>query len=256
VAGQAAFTVFSIVLFNIVAPQGWRIGVTRAEDVALGCLASLVAGFLFWPRGAGAALALAYADAYRSASDLLSRAVGRLTSGTAPPPDTEAAASAGRRLEDALRQYLAEQGTKRVPLDSVSTLATGAARLRFAAAAVLRLDGTGAQLPDPALDPVTGVLERRTEQVTQWYQRLAAALDRPSGELPPPGAAPNDERLLEVVLPTIGGCGDTDRAARAERLLWTGQYVGDVDRLRDALVAPAAEVAAAGARRLWSLPTR
>lgn len=256
VAGQAAFTVFSIVLFNIVAPQGWRIGVTRAEDVALGCLASLVAGFLFWPRGAGAALALAYADAYRSASDLLSRAVVRLTSGTAPPPDAEAAASAGRRLEDALRQYLAEQGTKRVPLDSVSTLATGAARLRFAAAAVLRLDGTGAQLPDPALDPVTGVLERRTEQVTQWYQRLAAALDRPSGELPPPGAAPNDERLLEVVLPTIGGCGDTDRAARAERLLWTGQYVGDVDRLRDALVAPAAEVAAAGARRLWSLPTR
>ncbi|MDT4936434.1 MAG: hypothetical protein QOG80_105, partial [Pseudonocardiales bacterium] len=32
VAGQAAFTVFSIVLFNIVAPRGWHIGVTRAED--------------------------------------------------------------------------------------------------------------------------------------------------------------------------------------------------------------------------------
>ena len=43
-AGQAAFTVVVIVLFNIIAPAGWRIGVLRVEDVALGCAASLVAG--------------------------------------------------------------------------------------------------------------------------------------------------------------------------------------------------------------------
>ena len=36
-AGQAAFTVVVIILFNIIAPAGWRIGVLRIEDVALGC---------------------------------------------------------------------------------------------------------------------------------------------------------------------------------------------------------------------------
>jgi uncharacterized membrane protein YccC len=257
VAGQAAFTVFSIVLFNIVAPQGWRIGVTRAEDVGLGCLASLVAGFLFWPRGAGSALALAYADAYRSAAELLGGAVNRLTSATTLRPDPAAAAAAGRRLDDAMRQYLAEQGTKRVPLESVSTLASGATRLRFASVAVLGLDGAAAPPGrDPALDGVTGVLERRTEIVRQWYDGLAAALDRPQTRLPEPDKPPTQERFLDAVLPTIGGCGDAVRAARVERLLWTGQYVGDVDRLRMTLVAPAGEVAAARARRVWPLSRR
>ena len=41
VVGQAAFTVTVIILFNIIAPKGWRIGVLRIEDIALGCLASV-----------------------------------------------------------------------------------------------------------------------------------------------------------------------------------------------------------------------
>ncbi len=52
-AGQAAFTVLLAVLFNIVQPTGWRVGLVRVEDVAIGCAVSLVAGFLLWPRGAG-----------------------------------------------------------------------------------------------------------------------------------------------------------------------------------------------------------
>ncbi|WP_235022708.1 FUSC family protein [Amycolatopsis alkalitolerans] len=35
-AGQAAFTVVISLLFNILAPAGWQIGVVRIEDVALG----------------------------------------------------------------------------------------------------------------------------------------------------------------------------------------------------------------------------
>ena len=55
-AGQAAFTVVVIILFNIIQPIGWRVGLTRIEDVAIGCGVSIVVGFLFWPRGATAAL--------------------------------------------------------------------------------------------------------------------------------------------------------------------------------------------------------
>ena len=63
-AGQAAFTVTLLILFNILQPAGWRIGLVRIEDVALGSAVSLVVGLLFWPRGAGAALRTALAEAY------------------------------------------------------------------------------------------------------------------------------------------------------------------------------------------------
>ena len=146
VAGQAAFTVFTIILFNIIAPAGWRIGVFRVEDVALGCLASLVAGFLFWPRGAGAALGAAYADAYRASADYLRQSIQRLTGAPASSPDVAPIASAaGTRLDDALRQYLADKGAKQVPLESVAALANGATRLRLAGMAIssLRRQSTG-----------------------------------------------------------------------------------------------------------------
>ena len=129
VAGQAAFTVFTIILFNIIAPAGWQIGVVRVEDVALGCASSLVAGFLFWPRGAAAALGTAYAEAYSTAARFLRQSIAALDDRTTTPDAVgDIATAAGARLDDALRQYLAEQGTKRVPLDSVATLAGGATR--------------------------------------------------------------------------------------------------------------------------------
>ena len=54
-AGQAAFTLTLLILFNLLAPAGWKIGLVRVEDIAIGCAVSLVVGVLFWPRGAAAA---------------------------------------------------------------------------------------------------------------------------------------------------------------------------------------------------------
>ena len=64
-AGQAGFTVVVVVLFNIIQPTGWKVGLTRIEDVAIGCAVSLVVGFLFWPRGATAALGRALGERVR-----------------------------------------------------------------------------------------------------------------------------------------------------------------------------------------------
>ena len=50
--GQAAFTLTVVILFSILQPTGWRVGLVRIEDVALGVGVSLVVGVLFWPRGA------------------------------------------------------------------------------------------------------------------------------------------------------------------------------------------------------------
>ena len=87
-AGQAGFTLVVIILFNIIDPVGWKVGLTRIEDVALGCAVSIVVGLLFWPRGATAALGRALSQAFVTSSGYLSDAVERLTT-TTHPVDTE-----------------------------------------------------------------------------------------------------------------------------------------------------------------------
>lgn len=76
--GQAAFTVLLVVLFNLLVPVGWKVGVVRVGDVAIGCAVSLFVGSLFWPRGAAAIVADDLADAFRSGASYLRRRL-RLT---------------------------------------------------------------------------------------------------------------------------------------------------------------------------------
>ena len=83
-AGQAAFTVVVVILFNIIVPSGWKVGLTRIEDVAIGCAVSIVVGLLFWPRGATAALGRALSDAFVASSGYLADAVDRLTATEGP----------------------------------------------------------------------------------------------------------------------------------------------------------------------------
>jgi uncharacterized membrane protein YccC len=253
VVGQAAFTVFTIILFNIIAPSGWRIGVFRVEDVALGCLASLVAGFLFWPRGAGAALGAAYADAYRASSEYLRQSIRQLT-GQSPPTGSDAApiaSAAGSRLDDALRQYLADTGAKHVPLESVAALANGATRLRLAGMAIANLqrEAPDGRVGADQLDAPVAVLTRRTDEVASWYTALADEFAGADGALPT--VTSSDDSFLDVVLPAVNSCGDADRAARAEQLLWSGQYLGDVNKQRAELLEPAAQVREAQTRPWW-----
>ena len=50
-AGQAGFTLVVVILFNIIDPLGWKVGLTRIEDVAIGCAVSIVVGLLFLASG-------------------------------------------------------------------------------------------------------------------------------------------------------------------------------------------------------------
>ena len=43
-AGQAAFTMTLLILFNLLAPAGWQVGLVRVEDVAIGGAVSLASG--------------------------------------------------------------------------------------------------------------------------------------------------------------------------------------------------------------------
>ena len=88
------------------------------------------------------------------------------------------ATAAGARLDDALRQYLAEQGTKQVPLESVAVLAGGATRVRLAGVAINQLHeqaphGVVVPADDAELAEPATLLQRRADDVSEWYAELA-----------------------------------------------------------------------------------
>jgi hypothetical protein len=191
-AGQAGFTLVVIILFNIIEPTGWRVGLTRIEDVAIGCGVSIVVGLLFWPRGAMAALGRALADAFVTSSGYLADAVDRLTS-TARRVDTSpgqrASNGAYLRLDDAFRQFLVERGAKVIPVEDVANLFTGSNRIRLAAAMLDALPAfpLGPGLPELESVAVAGAVLRDSYATShRWYEEFAEMLDGRRRELDPP----------------------------------------------------------------------
>jgi uncharacterized membrane protein YccC len=245
-AGQAAFTLTLVILFNIIAPAGWRIGLLRVEDIALGCAVSLVVGVLFWPRGARAALGQSLAEAYTDSARYLSRAVefGMLrcddAAGTPATPAEEAvrAAAASRRLDDTFRGYLAERGAKPVPLAGTTSLVTGVAAIRLAADAVLDLwqRDDGQAIGDRAA--ARQELVATATRIQDWYEDLAACLAG-RGELrePLPHDKGADGRFIEAVRHDLR-TQDGSATATAVRMIWTADHLDAARRMQATLVGP------------------
>ena len=148
--GQAAFTVTIVVLFNLLAPAGWRVGLLRIEDVAIGCAVSLVVGVLFWPRGVASVVGDDLADTFRRGAEYLSQAVDwALSELMLPPAAAVGAANASIRLDDAVRGFLTEQGSKKLSKEDLWTMVNASMRLRLTAHALaaLRPDVTAPGLP-------------------------------------------------------------------------------------------------------------
>ena len=155
-SGQAAFTVTIVVLFNLLAPAGWRVGLLRIEDVAIGCAVSLVVGVLFWPRGVASVVGDDLADAFRRGAAYLTQAVDwALSELLVPPAAAVAAANASIRLDDAVRGFLTEQGSKRLAKEDLWALVNASTRLRLTAHT---LAGLRTAVPAPGLPPAGACL--------------------------------------------------------------------------------------------------
>jgi uncharacterized membrane protein YccC len=260
--GQAAFTLVLVILFNIIQPTGWRVGLVRIEDIAIGVGVSLLVGVLFWPRGASPALRQALAEAYADGAGYLASTVrfgmSRGDSSTPAPPalagDAARAAAASRRLDDAFRTYLAERGAKRLPLADVAPLVTGVVGLRLEADAILDLwRGDDGQAGGDAAAARHEILDT-AERVTGWYDGLATIMIT-GGELPQPLAHDKaaDGRLVRAVRRDLPG--DDGRAsATAVRVIWTGDHLDVVRRLQAAILSPARATAGQPARGLMIPP--
>ena len=81
VAGQAAFTMMVLIIFNLIVPTGWQVGLIRVEDVVVGALVGVVVSVLLWPRGATAQVSEAVEDAGAVGAKFLTAAVLRVTRG-------------------------------------------------------------------------------------------------------------------------------------------------------------------------------
>ncbi len=249
-AGQAAFTLTLVILFNILQPAGWRVGLIRIEDVAIGCAVSVVVGLFFWPRGAAAALGRALAEAYADSARYLAAAVefgvGRCDRGLparpAPLDESLRAAAAARRLDDAFRGFLAERGVKPVALTDVTSLLTGVAGLRLAADAILDLwqRDDGRSGGDRAA--ARTALLASADAVAGWYERFAASLS-PGSRVPEPVAQDQigSGRLVDAVQRDLRDQ-DGTASATAVRIIWTGDHLDAARRLQDGLVGPARAV--------------
>jgi uncharacterized membrane protein YccC len=244
--GQAAFTVTLLVLFNLLVPIGWRIGIVRIEDVAIGGAVSLAVGLLFWPRGAGADLGRSLSGAYRDASAYLAGAVaygvGRCDAQATPVPvpreQAQRAAAAARRLDDTFRGYLVERGAKAASLADVSSLVSGVAGVRLAADAVLDLwDGDAAHGGER--EAARRELLGAAQQMITWYEAFAAGLTG-TAEVPEPADADAsaDGRLIEAVAHDLRDA-DGRATATGVRVIWTGDHLDAIRRLERRLVGPA-----------------
>ncbi|MGJ5755892.1 putative membrane protein YccC [Streptomyces puniciscabiei] len=254
-AGQAAFTVTLVVLFNIGQNPDWHIVLFRVQDIALGCAVSIVVALFFWPRGATAAVHKALAEAYTDSARYLVDAV-RHVLGPSGPADPDApvgdpvlrnreAAASARRLDDAFRTYLAERGAKPLPLADMTALVTGVAALRLAADAVLSLwRGVAPPRTRVCRTDAHRALVGAASHVMEWYCGFAAGLDH---EAPIPEPVPLHpqaaSQLVESVrTDLVDGRGQA--TATAVRIIWTRDHIDVARRLQPSLAAAAQGYAA------------
>jgi Fusaric acid resistance protein-like len=260
-AGQAGFTVVVVILFNIIAPAGWRVGLTRIEDVTIGCAVSVVVGLLFWPRGATAALGRSLADAFATDSQYLADAVERLTM----PTRSVDTAAAGRdahlshvRLDDAFRQFLAERGAKVVSAEIIAGLFNGANRIRMAAVTMASSPHLPVADGHDELESVAvagAVLRDAFASSHRWYVEFGALLaDRRDALDAPPGF---DATLADVLRVAFDDARDKRRVDQLRlilAMLWAEELLETQRQIQLDLAEAAATIVRMRGGRLSSRP--
>jgi uncharacterized membrane protein YccC len=231
--GQAGFTVFVLVLFNLLAPVGWRVGLVRAEDVAIGFAISLGVGLLFWPRGAAALVRQDLATAYERAADYLVAAARQLIDGRTSEDAAHTARAAAdvavRRLDETFRQYLGERSATPVNPEDIAALVSGASRVRRVGESLTNLARLSNR--DNRLDGCGQNLDGELGALQTWYSAFGFAL-MSGGALPPPHTHDEEDirKLLSCVRDAAQGSGQASVNA-ALALLVASQHLENLSHL-------------------------
>ena len=281
--GQAAFTVVIVVLFNLLVPVGWKVGLLRIQDVAIGCLVSLVVGVLFWPRGAASVVGDDLADAFRIGAAYLTESVDWALGTRRDQPDAgPAAVTAGIRLDEALRGFLAEQGTKHLSKADLWMLVMATMRLRLTAYSLAGLrEPPHARHHHQGMAYAKNVLTLATAELAAFYERIAVLVGRPAahevllpvtvpaftglnGTTPTAAPSPGDVSALAEVGAALGAAGpdgmDGDDGTDLVRiittrhhlqLLWIHEHLQHLSSHAEAIAGPATHVAEQRRQPWW-----
>jgi uncharacterized membrane protein YccC len=249
--GQAAFTVLVIILFNLIAPVGWRVGLVRIEDIVAGVGVSVVTGLLLWPRGARGEFGSAVAGLYRAVASFLAPSFDRVLSSSSPEEVTAGrrlATQARERADEAFDLYLNERGTK--PLDPQ-------------AAAVLIAAGTNAIIVGDLLDLIADMgyhvqdalggaiaLRAQAQLMLAGFVRLADQLDGRTSALLS-GTGVSIDALREAALASLQRWRDSPAEGEsAVAAVIAGEWIQQLGELASELEDPVSR-AVEGARVPW-----
>jgi uncharacterized membrane protein YccC len=261
VAGQAAFTVMVIIIFNLISPVGWQVGLVRIEDVAIGTAISVVVGVLLWPRGARRDLARATAGFYRAVrayvaqafDQVLGQELGQeLGTGTAPDiqPARAAAVRARDRAGEAFDAFLNERGAKPLAPDAAARLVSAGSQALLAGDLLLVVARDLGYRADACRDGAVVVGEQvRTllADVDHLADELAGVRNgRVSSGHPSPAV------LRSAAIECMRRSGADERAARsAIAVVIAAEWVQNLARIEADLEQPVGAAVAAARSHWW-----
>ena len=251
IASQAAFTINLIIIFNLISPAGWQVGLVRIEDVAVGASISILVGLLLWPRGARREFGRAVAGFYRAVAKYLEGAFDRVLDFEPPAslePARRVAIQARERAGEAFDAFLNERVAS--PLDPQT-------------AGFLLSEANHAMLAAELLDVVAGRMGYRAggcpdgarvvhAQEIVLLRNLVALADRLALENGRPAKdSVSYEALRSAALDCLRHWRNDDRAGRgAMAVVIAGEWVQNIARLEEDLQRPVA-AAVEAARTPW-----
>lgn len=175
-ASQAMFTMQILIVFNMMQPIGWQIGLIRIEDVLIGALVGMAVSVLLWPGGARSAVQRAIGQAVVACSWYLDAAVTRVTRGPSPETNSAVATLGAEALVsvrthgDAVRVLLAETNGVIDPL--LLDVASRIPRLRITADLIADV----VPPPDGTFPRTRQVLERHAAALCARIEDLGGSV--------------------------------------------------------------------------------
>jgi len=254
---QAAFTINLIIVFNLISPAGWQVGLVRIEDLMVGAAISLLVGLLLWPHGARRELARALGSVYRGLVEYLGLGFDRVL-GFVPAAEFEPrnAAEAIRkdvvrardRADAAFDTFITEKGDRSFDQETAAFLLSSANHAILAGDLLEVVAGMGYQAGACA-DGARQVHEQ-VRLLLGLYRRLAARLDLSS-------ESEAESRVsLSVLRQAELGClgrwqKDAEVGKGAVAVVIGGEWVQDLTRLEADLEEPVSAAVEAAQKPWW-----
>jgi uncharacterized membrane protein YccC len=188
-AGQGAFSLVVLVLFNLIVPEGWKVGIVRVEDVAIGAGVSLLAGVLIWPRGATEVMREALGTTYVRIAGYLEATIDALLDDRHDAEELAAqeATEAIGLLDASVRDFLSQRSSARASLDDLTVLVSSANRVRTVVQLLLQAQAAVRLAPLRAaagrLAAARDAFESERRAICRWYAELGEAIAH--GQTPP-----------------------------------------------------------------------